>query len=98
MSEAANTFVVHGEFSIYRAAELTQTLQDWWPQATAAGIVQLDLAKVSEIDSAGIQLVLAAQRSAQEQHLEFQITAASEAVAHALRLCALQQWLPSAAP
>lgn len=98
MSQDGQAFTIEGEFSIYRAAELAQTLQAWWPQAVACGAVHLDLGQVSEMDSAGLQLLLSAQRSAQAQELDFQVTAASAAVAQVLQLCALQALLPAAAP
>lgn len=94
MSDAASTFVVEGEFSIYQAAEIAQALQAWWPHAEASGAVRLDLSEVSEMDSAGLQLLLSAQRSAQAQALGFQIVSASESVVQTLELCALQQCLP----
>ena len=93
MSTVASPFVVEGEFSIYRAAELAQALLAWWPQAVDGGAVQLDLAGVSEMDSAGLQLLPSAQRSAHSQGLDFHISAASEAVAQVLGLCALQHLL-----
>ena len=94
MSTTANAFVIEGEFSIYRAAELAQALQAWWPEAEAGGAVHVDLGAVTEMDSAGLQLLLSLQRSAQTQRLDFQLTAASDCVAEVLTLCALSQWLP----
>lgn len=96
-SSTAQAFAIEGEFSIYRAAELAHALQAWWPQACEAGAVALDLSHVSEMDSAGLQLLLSAQRSALAQGLNFQITAASDAAAQVLQLCALQSWLPAEA-
>lgn len=95
MSPTANAFAIEGELSIYRAAELAQALQTWWHQALACGAVALDLGQVSEMDSAGLQLILSAQRTALAQDLPFHITAASDAVTQVLELCALQALLPS---
>ena len=68
MNEAP-VFTITGELSIYRAAELCQALQAWLPQALACGndAVYLDLAEVSDMDTAGLQLLLAVQRSAAQK-------------------------------
>lgn len=95
MSDAALVFAINGELSIYRAAELAQALQTWWPQAVAAGAVQLDLGEVSEMDSAGLQLLLSTQRTSQAQHLPFQLLAASPAVVQVLQLTGLEHLLPA---
>ncbi len=57
MNEAP-VFTIAGELSIYRAAELCQALQAWLPQVLACGndAVYLDLAEVSDMDTAGLLL------------------------------------------
>ena len=94
MSEAV--LAIAGEFSIYRAAELAQNLQAWLPAACATGHAQLDLSGVTEMDSAGLQLLLSAQRSALALGQDLQVTAASAAVQETLSLAALQHMLPAA--
>lgn len=56
------------EMTIYHAAELRTVLL----AAVDAGTVRLDLAQVTEFDSTGLQLLLAARRSARAngRHLE----------------------------
>jgi len=52
---------IEGKFGIYSAAELRQRLLD---ALDAAEAVEVDLFRVYEIDSAGVQLMLAARREA----------------------------------
>lgn len=87
----ASAFTIEGELSIYRAAELTQALNAWVQQAAQThGCIALDLHEVSEIDCAGLQLLLSVQRSAQALGVPFQLHAASTAVLDVLQLTALQ--------
>ncbi|MGC4077870.1 MAG: STAS domain-containing protein [Rubrivivax sp.] len=58
------TLAIEGELTIYRAAELRETLL----AALAAapdGDLTLDLSAVTEFDSAGVQLLMAAKKSAE---------------------------------
>src|SRR5262245_20959061 len=63
MSRKNNPTVVRleGELTIYRATELRTEIQTALANATA---VEIDLSGVTEIDSAGIQLLIAAQKTA----------------------------------
>lgn len=98
MNEAP-VFTIAGELSIYRAAELCQALQAWLPQALACGndTVQLDLAEVSEIDTAGLQLLLAVQRSAKDAGTQLTLQSASPTVMEVLQLTALEHLIAPAA-
>lgn len=96
MSDTA--LAIAGEFSIYRAAELAQSLQEWLPRACAAGAAPLDLSGVTDMDSAGLQLLLATQRSAQLLGQPLYLSAASTAVQDTLALAGLRHLLPAAAP
>lgn len=92
-----SAFRIEGELSIYRAAELRQALQAWAPGAALThGCIALELGEVSDMDSAGLQLLLSAQRSAQEFDVPFQLLSASKAVADVLRISALLQLMPPA--
>lgn len=95
MSLRAQPFVIEGEFSIYRAAELAAQLQTWVPQALPSGRIAIDLSQVSEMDSAGLQLLLSLKQCAHAGCADFALTAASTAVTQVLRLAALEHWLPS---
>ena len=68
---------IEGELSIYRAAELKQWLDD---SLQPGRHVQLSLAAVSEIDTAGAQLLLAGQRLAAERTCTLHYTAPSDCV------------------
>lgn len=82
-----SALAVEGELSIYRAAELKAALLD----ALAAGeALELDLSKVTEMDSAGVQLVLLAAREAKAAGRRFGIAARSPQVDEVLQLCGLE--------
>lgn len=65
---APETLALPAEMTIYHAAEIRTVLL----AAVAAGTVKLDLAHVGEFDSTGLQLLLAARRTARAagRHLE----------------------------
>lgn len=86
----ASAFAVEGELSIYRAAELTQALNAWVPQAAQThGCIALHLNGVSDMDCAGLQVLLSVQRSADALGVPFQLRSASTAVLDVLHLTAL---------
>lgn len=88
--------VLTGELNIYSVREAAGTLLPRVRQHREA----LDLGGISEIDSAGLQLLLAAQRVAQAAGHELQIAAASQAVREVFDLVhcdELRQCLRSAA-
>jgi len=55
---------IEGEMTIYRAAELKQTLLEALEQGAA---LDVDLSRVSEIDTTGVQLLLLAQHMAEDR-------------------------------
>jgi anti-sigma B factor antagonist len=59
---AAKALALDGELTIYHAAELRQTLLA--ALADAPEGLAIDLAGVTEIDSAGVQLLMASKRAA----------------------------------
>lgn len=85
---------IRGEFNIYTAQEtkalLQQALQSRQP-------IALDLSAVTEMDSAGVQLLLLGQREAQRIGQPFQIIRASEAVHELLQFMRLTEALFSEA-
>lgn len=56
------TLAIEGELTIYRAAELRQAMLAALGQPGAG--LEIDLAGVTELDSAGVQLLIAAGKSA----------------------------------
>ncbi len=72
------TLVLDGELTIYRAAELKETLLN----ALAADTrdLEINLAAVSELDSAGLQLLMLVKKAAQQQKRDVHLVAHSPAV------------------
>ena len=81
------SLALEGELTIYRAAELKPVLlQAVQPGAT----LELDLSEVTELDSAGVQLLLLAERQARAQGGGLRVAAASAPVREVLQLLDLQ--------
>ncbi|HYD76200.1 STAS domain-containing protein [Ramlibacter sp.] len=84
-----------GPVTIYEAVELRRQLLD----ALEAGRgLALDLGGVDEIDTAGIQLLVLAQREAHLAGQRSEVVAASAPVREALDLCGLGQLEAPAMP
>lgn len=82
MSKPRTRLPLDGELTIFRAAEVAALLQ-----AAIAGLgadgdaeLELDLAAVTALDSAGVQLLLAAKKSAQAKGGALRVTGHSAAV------------------
>lgn len=86
----APVLALTGELSIYQAQELKKTLLDAvQPGATLV----LDLSGVTALDTAGVQLLLLAQRSAQAQQGDLHIRHPSAPVLEVLQLLRLDAQL-----
>jgi anti-sigma B factor antagonist len=85
MSETPSELALEGDLTIHHAAELKERLQ----AALAAGTRCLDLRDVGECDSAGVQLLLAARRSARSQGHTLTLAPVSEPVREVLQRCGL---------
>jgi anti-anti-sigma factor len=72
-----STLSIEGELSIYRAGEWRESLQ---AALADGGDLTLDLAQVTEIDSAGVQLLMAAQKTAQATERRLHLVRPSAAV------------------
>jgi anti-sigma B factor antagonist len=72
----AGCVALEGDWTVIRAAELRPLLA----QSVAAGAQRLDLSRITEIDSAGLQLLLSARRSAATHGIELAFDAPSSAV------------------
>ncbi len=72
---------IEGEWTIHAAA----TLRDSLLQQVTEGAHVFDLGAVTELDSAGLQLLLAAQRSLARQGREMVLTACSPVVTQVLK-------------
>ncbi len=78
--QATTSLCVEGELTIYRAAELRTCLQSALAGVAAGGALELNLAGVTEMDSAGVQLLMAARKSARAVQSELRLVAHSPAV------------------
>ena len=83
---AAACLAVEGEMTIYRAADLKPALLDAVRTQDAPA---LDLANVTEFDSAGAQLLLVARREAVRLGKRLELRGASPAVRDAFALLGL---------
>lgn len=80
------TVCLDGELSIYRAAALKQVLL---APLAAGTVIELDLAGVTEIDSAGVQLLMLAKRTALAVGGDLRLAASSRPVLEVLALLGL---------
>ncbi|MFH2135570.1 MAG: STAS domain-containing protein [Pseudomonadota bacterium] len=79
-------FAIEGEMTIYRAAELKETIK---PHIDHAGVIEIDLSNVSEIDSAGLQLLISAKLEAMIRDKQLHFVGHSKPVLEMLDLCDL---------
>lgn len=85
-----NRLVMAGEFTIFTAAEWRRQLLE----ALDAGLeAEVDLSQVGEIDSAGLQLMVAAKREAAQRGQRLDFIGHSPAVVELLELCRLESHL-----
>jgi anti-sigma B factor antagonist len=77
---------IAGEMTIYTAADLKQELMK---QLAQPGELEIDLTEVSELDSAGLQLLILAKREAQHEGRTMRLTGHSPAVLDVLDICNL---------
>ena len=85
MSTTSTCFRIEGELTIYRAAELAAAMRAALAEVPGGGALELDLSDVSEMDSAGVQLLIAARRSTQESGRTLRVAGSSPAVAEVFR-------------
>ena len=80
---------IDGELTIYRAAELAAAMKTALAAVADGGVLEVDLSEVAELDSAGVQLLLAARRSAVESGRALRLTARSAPVDEVLAILRL---------
>lgn len=68
---------IEGEMTIYRAGELKALLQTALDGAVS---LEVDLSAVTELDTAGVQILMAAKKTALAKQLEMRLVAHSQAV------------------
>ena len=87
--------VFEGPLTIYDAGTLKVQLQAMLEKTEGDGL-ELDLAQVTEIDTAGLQLLLLTQRESQRQRRALRIVAASETVLEIIGFCHLADFFDTA--
>ncbi len=80
--------VIEGEMSVFTAAALREKLLHALAQRAE---VEVDLDRVTEIDSAGLQLMLAARKEAAALGRQLRFTEGSAAVREILDLCGMRE-------
>lgn len=88
----ASLLRIEGEMTIYRAHELKQTLL---ARVEESAVIEVDLANVTELDTAGVQLLMLARKSAQTGQRELRLVAHSPAVVEVLKLLNLAAYFDS---
>ncbi|MES2152213.1 MAG: STAS domain-containing protein [Pseudomonadota bacterium] len=83
--KAAVALRLDGALTIYRAVELKQQILT----AQAQGALEIDLSGVTEIDAAGVQLLMLAKRFASSQQQELRLVAPGPAVLELFELLSL---------
>jgi anti-sigma B factor antagonist len=83
VTHPATVLRLDGELTIYRAAELKTLLLEALEGAIA---LELELSGVTEIDSAGVQLLMLAKRHAQSLGRELRLAGHSAAVVEVFEL------------
>lgn len=79
-------FAVEGEMTIFRASELRAEMLT---EIERAQEIEIDLSRVSEIDSAGLQLMIAAKLEAILRGKQLRFTGHSKPVTDMLDMCDL---------
>ena len=90
---APSVLRIEGEMTIYRAAELKQTLCEALDRSEELAV---DLAAVTELDSAGVQVLLFAKRQAQARRRILRLHAHSPAVLDVFELLDLGAYFDDA--
>lgn len=88
-TDGANLVRLDGELTIYRAQELQQVLRTTLEAAADGAALRVDLSAVSEIDSAGVQVLIAARHSATAGGRSLQVEGVSPAVQEVVDLMGL---------
>ena len=79
-----SSFRIDGELTIYRAAELCAALKTAMAGVSGGHELELDLSNITEMDSAGVQLLMAAKKTARASGRDVRISGRSPAVQEVL--------------
>ena len=86
--------VIEGELTIYRAAELKERLLD--ALAATDAVLEIKLAGVKEVDTAGVQLLMLAKREASRSGKQLRLLSHSGPVLAAFELLGLGSYFGDA--
>lgn len=97
---ATGRLEISGEFTVHTASERTGTFMAALEAASTANLPELvvDLSKVAEFDTAGLQVLLMARREAEHLGRTLRIEAVSRTVADVLAIVHLDQRLDTRGP
>lgn len=84
--DGAANFTIQGELTIYRVAELKDII---FSQINSADLVEINLSHVTELDSAGLQLLLSAKLEAMIRDKQLHFVGHSKPVVEVFDLCDL---------
>lgn len=76
-------FCIEGEMTIYQAEQLKAALLETLEKSS---VLEINLSGVTEIDTAGVQLLMLAKETARAAQKELRLTAHSEAVVEVFEL------------
>jgi anti-sigma B factor antagonist len=84
---------IEGDMTIYRAAELKETMI---ASIVESAVIEFDLSRVTALDSAGVQILILAERTARARHSELRLVAHSLAVLDVMELLNLGAYFGNA--
>ncbi|CAN7529005.1 STAS domain-containing protein [Pseudoduganella sp. LjRoot289] len=93
MSAGAGRVAIDGELNIYRAADMKALLLGELQRST---VLEVDLAGVTEMDSAGLQVLMLAKQTARAEQRELRLVGHSPAVLEVFELLDLGAWFGDA--
>jgi anti-anti-sigma factor len=79
-------FAIEGELTIYRTVEMKEII---FPLINRANVIEIDLSHVTEIDSAGLQLLISAKLEAMIRDKQLHFVGHSGPVQEVFDLCDL---------
>lgn len=92
-ADAPHVLAIEGEMTIYRAAELKQVLL---VSLAKPGSIDVDLSAVTDLDAAGVQLLMLARQLADTRQKKLRLIACSPTVLEVLELLNLKTYLDAA--
>lgn len=84
VTDMACHFAIEGELTIYTAADIKARLMPFFEKCPA---LEIDLSHVSEMDTAGLQLLILAKREYQARNGHLRLIGHSQPVLEVLDLC-----------